>query len=477
MSETKQVESLSALAEANDQLERAQKRSSVASVRVSPGAYLGFASVLTFVSALVLRAGFNATALGLLVVAWVLAPLLAITDRIAFDGYAIHRQGPLMYLLRFLFGYQKRLGVDDFETVETNAVRTLRRGGSVRYRYRTQITGKGKEFVIASGGKEYRKLVRSLFPLIHEDKLDNRSRDLRDYLNEPSLLNRKTRLSQLASPDILDLTKEEFRLGGTAGKRLAAEMAKQSSPADIERAHLLRRLGNELRVSGRLREAGEAFRRALNVSPRGAWLIYDFARLLRSQASAQGDVRLLSRARAALRLAVMRGQNDLVLLPLIGESFLECGDARQARVTLQKAIDLDSGSYKARLGLADLALREGKLAHVIHHFREAARVSNEKSLIRYARREADYYLLLNNDEEYLATELRRINWLQGITRVRKLATRVTNSGVLLALAGGYLDPVAGSVGWSLASSSLILWLLTVVGSKLLFPRSKPPSIA
>ncbi len=476
MSETKQADSLSALAEANEQRERAQQKTSVASVRVSPGAYLGFASVLTFVSALVLRAGFNATALALLAIAWLLAPLLAVTDRIAFDGHSIRRQGPLMLLLRVLFGYRKRLDVDDFETVETNAVRTLRRGGSVRYRYRTQIIGKGKEFVIASGGKDYRKLVRALFPLIHEDKLDNRSRDLRDYLNEPSLLNRKTRLSQLASPDILDLTKEDFRLGGMARKRPDVDVL-ESSPADIERAHLLRRLGNELRVSGRLREAGEAFRRALNVSPRGAWLIYDFARLLRSQASAQADARLLSRARAALRLAVMRGENDLVLLPLIGESFLECGDARQARVTLQKAIDLDSGNYKARLGLADLALREGKLAHVIHHFREAARVSHEQSLIRYARREADYYLLLNNDEEYLATELRRINWLQGITRVRKLATRVTNSGVLLALAGGYVDPVAGSIGWSLASSSLILWLLTVVGSKLLFGRSKPPSIA
>jgi tetratricopeptide (TPR) repeat protein len=476
MNETKQFESLSALAEANDQLERAQRRSSIASVRVSPGPYLGFASVLTFVSALVLRSGFNATALVLLVVAWAVVPILALTDRTAFDGHSIRRQGPLSFLLRILLDYKKQISVEDFETVETNAVRTLRRGGSVRYRYRTQITGKGKEFVISSGGKEYRKLVRALFPLIHEDKLDNRSRDLRDYLNEPRSLNRKTRLSQLASPNILDVTREDFRLGGKLSKRPEGEMP-ASSAADIERAHLLRRLGNELRVSGRLREAGEAFRRALNVSPRGPWLIYDFARLLRSQASAQADARLLSRARAALRLALIRAENDLVLLPLIGESFLECGDARQARLTLQKAIELDGGNYKARLGMADLALREGKLAHVIHHFREAARVSHEQSLVRYARREADYYLLLNNDEEYLATELRRINWLQSITRVRKLATRVTNSGILLALAGGYLDPVAGSVGWSLASSSLIVWLLTVVGSRVLFSRSKPPSIA
>jgi tetratricopeptide (TPR) repeat protein len=221
-------------------------------------------------------------------------------------------------------------------------------------------------------------------------------------------------------------------------------------------------------VSGRLREAGEAFRRALNVRPHGAWLIYDFARLLRSQASAQSDARLLSRARAALRLASIRAKNDLVLLPLIGESFLECGDARQARLALKKVVELDSGNFKARVGLADIALREGKLAHVIHHYHEAARA-------RYARSEGEYYMQLNNDDDYLATELRRISWLQTVTRARRLALRVTNISVLIALVGGVLDPVAAGVGWSMASSALIIWLVTVGATKFLFSRSKPRS--
>jgi tetratricopeptide (TPR) repeat protein len=244
----------------------------------------------------------------------------------------------------------------------------------------------------------------------------------------------------------------------------------------MERAHVLRRLGNELRVSGRLREASEAFRRALNVRPHGAWLIYDFARLLRSQASAQGDARLLSRARAALRLASIRAKNDVVLLPLIGESFLECGDARQARLALQKVVEQDSGNFKARVGLADIALREGKLAHVIHHYHEAARVSSEQALARYARGEGEYYMQLNNDDDYLATELRRISWLQTVTRIRRLALRVTNFSVLLALIGGFLDPIAASFGWSLASSALIIWLLTVGATKMLFGRSKPRTV-
>ena len=470
MNETKEFEKLSALAEVGDAQSTDQKRSTIAAVRVSPGSYLALASVLTFASALSLRSQYNALALGLIILAGLVIPLLAYADRIVFDGLAIRRSSPGFVVLQLLFGYSKQLPIADFETVETTAVRTLRRRGRVRYRYRTQITGKGKEFIIASGGQSYRRFIRELLPLIHGDKLDNRSRDLRDYLTEPGAVDRKTQLSQLASEDLLDATEVDYRVGGKQNSRLGSSHT--ASVEEIERAHLLHRLGNELRVSGRLREAGEAFRRALNVTPRGAWLIYDFARLLRSQASAQSDARLLLRARAALRLASMRADNDLVLLPLIGESMLECGDSRQARQALVRTVEIDNGSFKARLALADLALREGKLAHVIHHYQEAVRVTSEPALARYAKRERDYYTLLNDDEEYLATELRRINWLQHVTRLRRLSSRVVNGGILLALAGGFVDPALGSVGWSLASSAMIIWLITLGGTRALYQRSK-----
>ena len=466
MSDSKEFDNLSAIAEANDKEQVAPAIPIVATVRVSPGPYFAFSSVIAFVAALLLRAEHDAIALLLIGVAIAIVPILAFTDRIVFDGIEIRRQSPLLFLLKGLVGKKKRLAIADFETVETTAVRTLRRRGSVRYRYRTQISGKGKDFVIASGGNSYRRFIRELLPLVHQDKLDNRSRDLRDYLCDPNSVNRKTQLSQLASEDLLDAAKTDYRVGGKLPEL-------EVTPQDLERAHLLRRLGNELRVAGRLREAGEAFRRALNVTPHGAWLIYDFARLLRSQASAQADARLLLRARAALRLASIRADDDLVLLPLIGESFLECGDARLARVALQKTVDLDNENYKARLGLADLALREGKLAHVIHHYHEASRVASENSLARYARREGDYYMLLNNDDEYLATELRRISWLQHVARVRRLAPRVVNVGIILALVGSFVDQMLGSIGWSVASSAMILWLATVVFTRVLFNRSTP----
>src|SRR5436190_13363712 len=176
MNETKQLENLSVLAEAKER-EQEQKKAPVASIRVSPGPYLALTSVLTFSAALLLRTEQDVWALALLAVGWLVVPLLAFTDRIAFDGQSLSRRGLVSFFLRLFSGYQKQLAIHDFETVETNAVRTLRRGGSVRYRYRTQITGKGKEFVCASGGKGYRRLLRELLPVLHEDKLDNGSRD------------------------------------------------------------------------------------------------------------------------------------------------------------------------------------------------------------------------------------------------------------------------------------------------------------
>ncbi|HEY6121524.1 MAG TPA: hypothetical protein VIV66_16305, partial [Pyrinomonadaceae bacterium] len=302
MNDTKQIEALQSLAEAAKERQGSRTATRLASVRVSPGAYLAIASLFTFSSAFLLRAGTNVWALLTLAIGWLIIPILAVTDRIVFDGERLRRRGPVPSVFQLLFGGNLGLSVPDFETVETSAVRTLRRGGSVRYRYRSQIAGKGVQFAMASGGKSYRKMVRALFPLVHEDKLDSRSRDLRDYLVEPSSLDHKVKYSQLAPVNVLASAATAFKLGVKKAEE-SESRSEASAAARFERANLMRRLANELRVAGRLAEAAEAFRRALNVIPGEAWLIYDFARLLRSQASANSDAKLLSRARAALHLA------------------------------------------------------------------------------------------------------------------------------------------------------------------------------
>jgi tetratricopeptide (TPR) repeat protein len=476
MNDTKQIEAFKSLADAAKERSRSGKRVWVASVRTSPEAYLVVSSVFTFSAGLLLRSAQDGWALLAIAVAWMLLPVLALTDKIAFDGQSLVRRGLVPFVFQLISGLRLQLSLAEVERVDTNAVRTLRRGGSVRYRYRSQITGRGTAFVFASGGRRYREMVQRLFPLIHDDKIDLRTRELRDYLCDPKSLNRELECLKLAPSDVLDNATAEFKLGGKREHVQEQSDAYEVSPTDVERAIQLRQLGNKLRIAGRLREAGEAFRRALNVLPRDGRLIYDFARLLRSQASARGDARLLSRARAALRLSARRADEDAALLSLIGEGFLECNEAARAERSFQRAIELEPRTFRARLGLADVALRNGKLAHVIHQYRDAAHQISEQALVRYACREADYYVRLNDDDDYLSAELSRINWLQTLTRARRLAARVTNASILVALIGTYQDQAIAGICWALASSSLVAWLASLLAVKMLSARRKPRPI-
>lgn len=478
MHDANQIETLKALKEVAREREQPRLGLRLASVRVSPGSYLAVASVLTFASVLLLRSEKDLWALLSLGLAWLVVPILALTDRIEFDGTFLRRRGPASFLFALIEGRHKKLDVDDFERVDTQAMRTIRRGGRVRYRYRTQIVGKGMEFTFASGGRKYREMVRHLFPRVHQAKLDVRALELRDYLCDPKALNREVEALHLASSDVLDDATLDFKLGSMNARQGDRELDSEATPisnVDNERATLLGAMGNKLRIAGRLNEAREAFRRALIVIPRDGKLIFDFARLLRSQATSLSDAKLLSRSRAALRLAAMRAEGDPHLLALVGESFLEWGDTARAQRSFKKAIELDPGNFRARLGLANLALSEGKLAHVIHHYRDAARAVLERGLAAYAHREGDYYARLNDDDDYLTSELRRINWLHYSLRVRRLAARVTNASILIALLVPHIDVGLVSICWSLASSSLIAWISSLFAIRVLTKRRTPRS--
>jgi hypothetical protein len=473
MNEADQIDSLNSLAEVASQRKRPRQDSRLASVRVSPGSYLAAASILTFVSALLLRSERDTFALAIIGVAWLVLPLLAWRDRIEFDGSTLSRRGFTPSLLRMLGVGPKRLAIEQFERVETQAVRTIKKGGKVRYRYRTQIAGRNVQFTFASGGQSYRNMVRQLFPLIHQDKMDLRTTELRDYMSDPKALEVQVNELQLASSDVLESATQDFKLGGR--KRPSADgVAADCLPAlEPERALLLGHLGNKLRIAGRLAEAREAFRRALTALPHDGLLLFEFSRLLRSQASSARDAKLLQRSRAALRLASQRAAGQPGLLTSIGEIFLEWGELSAARRNLQKAADLEPGNFKARVGLANLALRDGKLAHVINQYRDASMAASDKALMDYARREADYYAQLNDDDDYLNSELRRINWLQHSLRIRRLAARVTNASILIALVAAYVDSSFSGICWSLATSSLFAWILSLFGVKFLGRRSTP----
>lgn len=458
---------------AKERIAQPAPRTRLASVRVSPGGYLAVSCILTFAATLLLRAQYDVAALIAIALAWIITPLLAFTDRISFDGHVLSRRGLVSLLTKLIRGRELRLEIEDIERVETSAVRTLRRNGRVRYRYRSEVSGKGSSFVFASGGKAYRQMVRMLFPLLGYDKVDARSSELRDYLTDSHTLRMNLELLRLAPAVILEGTTSDLEHGREKKIRHQRTEGQVRSAIDVERGRLLRLAASELRAAGRLRESAEAFRRALIVIPHDGWLVYEFARFLRSQAGTARDARLLQRSRACLRLAVRRAGDDAPLLSRIGESFYEYGELAQATRAFGRALELNPRAFRAEIGLAEVSLRNGKLAHVIHHYEAAARSAPDEALARHARREAEYYARLNNDDDYLGLELRRIGWLQNLQRARRLAARMTLASVLLALTGPSFDESIESIGWSLASSSLIAWLSVALIARYLTPRRKP----
>ena len=340
----------------------------------------------------------------------VIFPFLLWTDRITFDGKRITRTGILPKFWANLNNSRLRLKISDIEQVETHALRALKRGGNVFYRYRTSIKGKGLEFVFASGGEEYRRMIHAIFPLLSENILDNRSIELRDYFAEPKETLMKAEFARIPSAEVLE---------NSFGKHLLKNQKSESSSEEAEKAEDLRVLANELRLSGYLLQALEAFRRALVLNPKDGWILFEFARCLHSFASSEQNPKLQKKAFAALRLAEKRSNNDGELLSRLGETYFQFGDLRRARLNFQKAIDAIEENFRSVRGLAEIALREGKIAHVIHHFASANRLAETPALRRWTQDETEYFSRLNNDEDYMDLEISRVNMLETLENSKK----------------------------------------------------------
>ena len=444
-------------------------RKTLASVRMSPGGYLAIGAIMTFAALVCLRTQRDLLALILVAGTWTLVPILIFTDRLSFDGMTLRRSGLGALPWRIFQRRALRIAVADIEKIEVTSLRTLRRGGNVRYRYRVEICGAESAVSFASGGRQFRRMVQALLPHISDPKLDARACELRDHIVDPRAARAEATRLGIAPALVLENAAE------AAEKRIEKhrrENTHTTSEQELERSILLRRTANDLRMIGCLQQSAEAFRRALLIAPRNSWMIYEYARLLKSQASAFGDARLLGRACAALKLAALRGRDDARLLERVGESFLEYCDPARAAKTFRQALDVDENSYRAQLGLAEVALGDGKLAHVIHHYNDAVRCAPDKATARLACRESDYYSRLNSDEDYLAAELRRMNWLEGAGRIQRLTARLSFAALLMALIGSSIDQVVAGLGWAMASSSIIAWSGSLITRKFLSSRGR-----
>ena len=439
------------------------------SIRVSPNSYFTALFLATFFSAFLIYLEIDWVALLLFGLSWILLPVFLWTDRISFDGRRLTRSGFLPRLWASVNNSRHRLKISDIEQVETLALRALKRGGNVFYRYRTSVQGKDIRFAFASGGEDYRRMIQSLFSALPENVLDNRSIELRDYLKEPKETLMKAEFAQIPSVDVLESSVNEFQTSDKAARTKSRE--REIGTKEIEKADYLRRLANELRLSGYLLQALETFRRALVLNPRNPWLIFDFARCLYSFAGSEHNPKMEKKALAALRLAEKRASGDGELLARLGESYFQYGDWRRAQKAFQKALDSAGESFRSVRGLAEIALREGKIAHVIHQFSTANRLADAPALRRWTQNEAEYFARLNDDDDYMDLEISRVNMLETLERSKKTSLKIAFFGFPAILFGLVLfDDLIANIGWAISTVALLIWIGLSLSQHLLTSR-------
>jgi tetratricopeptide (TPR) repeat protein len=215
----------------------------------------------------------------------------------------------------------------------------------------------------------------------------------------------------------------------------------------------------------------EVFRRALFLNPKDGWLLFEFARCLHSFAGAEKNPKLERKALAALRLAEKRANNDERLLARLGESYFQYGDWQRARKVFQKTLDIAEESFRSVRGMAEVSLREGKIAHVIHHFATANRLAETPALRRWTQTETDYFSRLNSDDEYMDMEVSRVNLLESLERGKRTSLKIALLGLPWIIFGLLLDEkLIVNLGWAVSLVSLLIWVGMIMSRNILSAR-------
>ena len=446
-------------------------------VRVSPEGYLKALFFFTITACFVIYLGFIWSGAIISIAAWTIIPLLLWFDCVEFDGKSLTRKGPIAAIGRLLSAKLRRLKITDIQLVETQSSWTLKTGGRVFYRYRSEISGSDMLFAFASGGKGYRQMIKTLFSVVPEDKLDARSIELRDFLVEPKKLKQKIKKLKLPSTDALDgalpkIKRSKAPRDNRQNLYQIEENAEMSSYKSVE----LRQVANELRIAGNFPQAMEAYRRALLWQPENAWLLFEFSRGLFSYANAAKNGRWRRRALAALRLAARRGGSDANLLARIGESYFQAGDFEAAAKTFRRTLEVQPENFRAECGLGEIGLQEGKIAHVVHHFQAAARFARDAATKRWAQSEAEYFSLLNSNFKYMETEFSRISWLDSVTNARLICLRLLFTGLPMILIGALVSETLAVLGWAITAVTGLMWAILMLADKFLDSRANPSQI-
>lgn len=406
-------------------------------ISIRPGfvPYTLAAAVVMTVGSALLKQGWTAAALA----TWALLvpiALFAVLDRIEFDGQAIRHRGPLAFLLTHLLRSRRDLLVSDIEAITTETTRLSFATGDARISYHTRVSGASVEIVVRSHRSTYEPFIKALFRAAGPHKLDPRSFEIYEYFETGNALK--------GSPI------------------LKSDIAAMPAPA-------LRRIGNSLKLAGKIAQASSYFRVAYEKEPRNPQLLYEMSRFFRTSAQSE-DTRLLQRSDACLRLASRLAGDEAELIERIGEAFFERLDFKRASDCFRRALALDPARFRSNLGLAEIALRDGKLAHVAH-FYNAAASSTDRALARMADREARYYGRLMDDDDFLEAELRRIRISNQVRWAKRLAAMTFFTAWLIGGILGRLSIAVENFGWAIMATSGLIWCAAMFTMRLVRRRS------
>jgi tetratricopeptide (TPR) repeat protein len=438
------------------------------SVRAHTNAYLSAALALAFTACYFLYIDYELVATTLVTMSFLSFPILALLDRVTFDGKRIGRTGIVWRLMMKATGRRTRVKPREIVHVETEALRALRRGPNISYLYRTTFHTPEFAFEIGSG-RGYRKLLTEFLPRVSEGCLDIRSIELRDHFRESWKVAARAHKLKIPSSDVLEAAAMLRRR-----ERNFADKEAVIGEDDIQKAEELRSVGNQLRANGKMMQSLEAFRRALRLTPANGRLIYEFARCLQSLAAAKRDPWLERKSRAMLRLAERRSGSDGDLLMWLGETYFSLGAWSRAEKVFRKAVETETAGYRIFRGLGELAMRDGKIAHAINYFARSAEFARERPLSQWAQAEADYLRRINDDDEYMEVEIGRINLFDTFTAARRTSIRIFSFGLLVIAFGLFFaQDLITDIGWAVSGLSILIWLVasimkSVFGSRIPF---------
>jgi len=353
-------------------------------------------------------------------------PLLLVVARyevLVFDGRQLRRHGPYAWWQARVLGRTTSLPIAQLELSITEVAYLPLTWG--RYRFRTTLVGNGFEAVLLSNMPGYGLFVRAVFACTDEAKLDFYSRAWLRYGTPPPLAKAVESL-------------EDRYLGQVP-------------------VTLLRHLANYFTLTGRLRSAWRCFGQAYRRDRGNPQLLCEMGYFFHRLALAEHP-RWRFRATACLRLAAWFARQKPHLLEQIGEAYCELFEFARAERCFRKALELDRQLFRACVGLAELAFREGQLARVAHFYAAAAHSTNDPALQRRAQREACYYERLSQDDSYFEAEVRRITWLHHLYQMRTTAGGIFFVAWLAVGLTGARFPEVRDIGLALMGSSGLAWL-------------------